>query len=333
LSDRTALPTQDPMWRIWLVLVLALGAAGCGDDRFFAQIPPEPQAPPADAQRLVTLAEREAPAREQRAALRRYLSGRRISGPTIAAVLRHTRDGITLRPGASGGARLGGRPVLPAGEPWPRSANGNPFTLIAVFDFAKLPHLVPLPRRGTLALYWNGHWVEEPGGGEMDFVAATRAYYVPPGGAVDHPEAPEESWPFAAIPLDGTVAPIAGDPGVVADEIKGRPDADALLEAMNDVMSAGLYPHHLLGAPIEVQGPVLAGMPSFFDPKFDYLAPASRERFTAAERESGDWMLLAQIGEDEGLVIADGGELYFVILRSDLEARRFDRVIGIMDSH
>jgi hypothetical protein len=321
------------MRRTWLVvLVLALGTTGC-EDRYFVESPPERQAPRADVQRLVTLAEHEAPARDQRAALWWYLTERRISRPAIAAVLRHTRDGIALRPGASGGARLGGEPVLPAGEPWPRSANGNPFTFIAVFDFAKLPHLAPLPRRGTLALYWNGHWFEERGGGEMDFVAATRAYYVPPGAAVDHPDAPEESWPFAAIPLDGSVAPIAGDPNLVADEIKGRPDADALFEAMNDVMAAGLYPHHLLGAPIEVQGPVLAGMPSFFDPKFNYLAPASRERFTAKERESGDWMLLAQIGEDGGLTIADGGELYFVILRSDLEARRFDRVIAIMDSH
>jgi hypothetical protein len=332
LSDRAALPIQDRMWRTWLVLVLALGAAGCGD-RFSPEIQPEPRAPRADAQRLVTLAERQARPREQRAALRRYLRERRISAPTIAAVLRHTRDGIVLRRGASGGARLGGQPLLPAGEPWPRSANGNPFTFIGVFDFAKLPHLAPLPRRGTLALYWNGHWVEEQGGGTMDFVAATRAYYVPPGGAVEHPDAPEESWPFAAIPLEGGVTPIAGDPGLVADEIKGRPDADALIEAMNDVMAAGLYPHHLLGAPIEVQGPVLAGMPSFFDPKFHYLAPASRDRYTAAERESGDWMLLAQIDEDDGLVIADGGELYFVILRSDLKAHRFDRVIAIMDSH
>ena len=319
---------------MWLMLVLALGATGCRDDRFFVETAPERQAPAADAQRLVALAERGAPATEQRAALRRYLSARRISAPTIATVLRHTRDGIALRPGASGdGARLGGQPVLPAGEPWPRSAKGKPFTLIAVFDFSRLPHLEPLPQQGTLALYWNLNWFEEPGDGEMDFVAATRAYYVPPGGATDHPSAPAESYPFGPISLDGTVTPIAGDPNLVAEEIKGRRDANALYKAMDDVMTAGLYPHHLLGAPIEVQGPVLAGMPAYFDPKFKYLAPESRERFTAAERESGDWMLLAQISEDEGLTIADGGELYFVILRSDLAARRFDRVVGIMDSH
>ena len=102
---------------------------------------------------------------------------------------------------------------------------------------------------------------------------------------------------------------------------------------MNALSEAGLYPHHLLGAPIEIQGPVLDGMRSYFDPSFGYLLPESRDRFTAQEREGGDWVLLAQINEDDGLAIADGGALHFVILRSDLEAGRFDRVIGIMESH
>ena len=74
-------------------------------------------------------------------------------------------------------------------------------------------------------------------------------------------------------------------------------------------------------------------MRSLFDPKHQYLTEQSRSRFTAAERNSGDWLLLAQIDEDDGLVIADGGVLHFVMLRSDLAARRFDRVIGVMESH
>lgn len=44
-------------------------------------------------------------------------------------------------------------------------------------------------------------------------------------------------------------------------------------------------------------------------------------------------MLLAQINEDDDLVIADGGVLHFVILRRDLEQGRFDRVVGMMESH
>jgi hypothetical protein len=141
------------------------------------------------------------------------------------------------------------------------------------------------------------------------------------------------TYPVDVTPLRGVKVPVAGEPGIVAREIRGRPDEDALFEAMNELSYAGLYPNHLLGAPIEIQGPVLEGMSSYFDPKWGYLSQQSRARFTRAERESGDRTLLAQINEEHGLTIADGGVIHFVILEKDLEAGRFDRVIGMMESH
>jgi len=206
---------------------------------------------------------------------------------------------------------------------------------VAAFDFAELPRLDPLPHEGTLALYWNFYWYEVPhdAAAKMDYVAATRAYYFAPGDRVVHPEPPRDSYPIEFNPLRGLAVAVAGEPGLVAREIEGRSDSQALFDAMNELAAAGLYPHHLLGAPIEIQGPVLDGMRSLFDPKHQYLTEQSRSRFTAAERNSGDWLLLAQIDEDDGLVIADGGVLHFVMLRSDLAARRFDRVIGVMESH
>ena len=101
---------------------------------------------------------------------------------------------------------------------------------------------------------------------------------------------------------------------------------------MDKLKGQGLYPHHVLGSPIEARRPVLNGMPGFFNPTLGYLSEASRERFTPAEREAGQWVLLAQFDQQGDFVLADGGALYFVILRQDLEAQRFDRVIGIMDS-
>jgi hypothetical protein len=44
-------------------------------------------------------------------------------------------------------------------------------------------------------------------------------------------------------------------------------------------------------------------------------------------------VLLAQIEDPEDFTVADAGVRYFVMLRKDLEARRVDRVIGMMDSH
>ena len=65
----------------------------------------------------------------------------------------------------------------------------------------------------------------------------------------------------------------------------------------------------------------------------DESSDASRDRFSEAERDPGAWVLLAQIEEERDFVIADGGVLYFAIPRSDLRARRFDRVIATMQSH
>lgn len=317
-----------------LVVAIRMMGSGASDGGDAVQPPRATPEPREDVQRVLDLAEDGASVAKQRRALRSYLAGRGISRGTMAAVLRHTRDGIALHAGPRDArSRIGGRPVLPAGEPWPTSS-GGPFKFIGAFDLAELPHLKPLPAKGTLALYWNvAHWFEDEGPGKMDFVAATRAYYLPPGARVTRPVAPEESYPLDVTPLRGIAMPIAGDPNLVFDEIEGRADADGAIEAMNDLSHAGLYPNHLLGAPIEIQGPVLEGMRSFFDPKFGYLSEQSRARFTRAEREAGDWILLAQINEEHGLTISDGGTIHFVILRRDLEARRFDRVVGIMESH
>ena len=284
------------------------------------------------AEPLADLARRGASPAKQRRALRRFLRSSGVGRASIASVLRHTRDGISLWPGgADATSRIGGTPVLPRGEQWPTSASGNPFTFVAAFDLGDLPQLDPLPREGTLALYWNFGWMDE-GGGDMDYVASTRAYLVEPGEET-HPAAPRQSAPIAAQPLRGTRAALAGDPFLVADEVEGHGDRERLSAAMDALMEAGLYTHRLLGAPNEIQGPVLRDMRFYFDPKRGYLSGASRERFTPAEREHGDWVLLAQLEETEDFVIADGGVLHFVILRSDLEAGRFDRVVGMMESH
>ncbi|CAN5209552.1 hypothetical protein BH20ACT16_BH20ACT16_16250 [soil metagenome] len=76
----------------------------------------------------------------------------------------------------------------------------------------------------------------------------------------------------------------------------------------------------------DVQGPVLDEIAYWFDEGFS----ASRDDFSEAELAGEGWLLLAQLESTGELLFGDMGALYLVIPRTDLEARRFDRVLGIM---
>jgi len=285
------------------------------------------------ATRLAVLGDGGASVDRQRTELLTYLESSGLSLETIDIVLRHTRDGIALRQGTEGArTRLGGPPLLPKGEKWPTAADGDKLTFVGALDFAELPRMDPLPSEGILALYWNRDWGGK-GEGKKDFVAATRAFYLKPGDPTSEPEAPAQTLPITYKPLRGAAMPIAGDPQLVGEELRGSRDLGKLEQAMGELRRQGVYPHHVLGAPIDAHGSVLRAMPGFFNPTLGYLSEASRTRFSPAERDAGKWMLLAQIEQQDDFVIGDGGVLYFVILKQDLEAQRFDRVVGIMGSN
>ena len=218
----------------------------------------------------------------------------------------------------------------PAGEKWPTAANGDKLSFIAALDFAELPRTKELPEDGLLALYWDRDWRKRKG--KRDFVAATRTFFIAPGEPSREPRAPKSTLPIGYKPLRGAAMPIAGDPKLLAGELRGRADAAQVRNALGELELQGVYPHHVLGSPIENHGAVLQGMSGYFNPTLGYLTEASRERFTPAERTGGKWTLLAQFEEQEGFDLARGSKLYFVILERDLELGRFDRVIGIEDS-
>ena len=297
-----------------------------------------PVPPRADARAVARLAEQGASPRRQRAALERYLVGRRISSRAIAAIMRRTETGIVLVRGpGTAMTRIGGRPVVPRGQSWPKTPKGNPLTYIGAVDFSELPALDPLPRGGTLAIYYNLYYWEddEGGGGFGDEAAKARLYYIPPGAPVSHPRATESSYPVdPPSPLRGRVVSIAGEPSSVIDELGQSRELDRVLKTMNELTRTGIYgDHHVLGRTLEIQSAPIEGLPTLFDPKRHLISDASRARYTPAERDPRRWRLLVQVNEDDGLGIADGGALYFLILDSDLRARRFDRVIAVLDSH
>jgi Domain of unknown function (DUF1963) len=99
-----------------------------------------------------------------------------------------------------------------------------------------------------------------------------------------------------------------------------------------DELAPALYRHQVLGSSRDIQGPVLDEIPYWFD----HTRPETHALYGDDERTGNGWILLAQIDEDRdvpGLIIGDGGSLYFVMPEADLRARRFDRVMGIMQCH
>jgi len=126
---------------------------------------------------------------------------------------------------------------------------------------------------------------------KLDFVAATRVLLVEPGGALSEQGAAT----FGPLPLHG--------------ELSSAPDE-----------------HQLLGRSRDIQGPVLDEVAMWLDGSF----PETRARYDAAELRGAGWTLLAQFESVDGLLFGDAGALYLVIPEVDLNAARFDRVMGIM---
>jgi Domain of unknown function (DUF1963) len=332
-------PSQNP-WiaRGVVVTVVALFVylAATRTDRLSSPNLPtrrQAQAPiPRDAKRVIDTVTGGAAPAAQRAALKRYLAARHVGATPIASIMRHSRDGVGLVESKTAtGTRIGGPGLVPAGQDWPRSPAGYPLDFIALIDFAELPHVGPLPRAGRLALYYGGN-PDDPQ--FADPVAAARAYYFPPGTPTASPKAPTDTYPIAAFHVRGRLMSLSGDSEQVVEDTKGDRAKHRLIDAMNDVTTADLQPSHLLGTPFAVQGPPLGELVYDLSGKTEGVLPASIADYSKAERRDPRvWVLLAEIGEQGGLTIADGGALYYAIPRRDLAIGRFDRVAVIMQSH
>ena len=225
-----------------------------------------------------------------------------VSRSGVRTLMGHVRDGVVLfeRGDETRRSRIGGPGQLPPGIDWPLDPDGQPLTFISTIDFEEHPKLAPLPDHGVLLVFWSDNYFEWE---REDFGTATRVFWVPPRVAPVDAPTPAGAEEYDAVPLTGVSMPVLG----TWQNIKLRSrDYDALNDAFEELDE--IYDHQLLGASRDHQNPVLE----------------SRE-LTGEGR-----MLLAQLESTDDLVFGDVGALFLVIREADLDARRFDRVVGIM---
>jgi uncharacterized protein DUF1963 len=208
-------------------------------------------------------------------------------------------------------SRLGGAPVLPGREPWPRWGR-RPLDFLGVLDFAEIAEVAPiawLPRRGNASFYYAARiprpwgddpaefdgWrvlpaatVEAPGApgdaGSRDGggVAATA---IPPGEVLAAPEVMLYGAAFLSLP--GPMEPALRGIGEAAFGF-GRVYEEVYRAWVSCVWPDGLPRHQIGGWPVLVQRPLWEGC------------------------EQG-WRLLLQLDSDDrlGWFWGDEGRVYF----------------------
>jgi hypothetical protein len=225
-----------------------------------------------------------------------------VWGGRVRSVRRH-RDSE----GPVGATRLGGRPDLPVGAPWPLGPFNRPIPFVAQVDLSEVAPFGAagvLPNSGLLSFFFD------PSGSGPDQVAPV--VYTPAGARLRRVEPPEELTDgerFRPVPLvphhEATLPPAWNGP--VTGHLQLPDTAWFAYEFDQEVDDEGPW-HRLLGHPDAVQG----------DPRPD-----------------SDVVLLLQVSEDDraGMEWGDSGSVYFMIRNSDLAALRFDRAWAELQCH
>lgn len=235
----------------------------------------------------------------------------------VAVLMPLTRPALRL--GGDGGgvpAHLGGAPLLPPGEPWPRW-DGRPLDFLGAIDFTGLScfgEIAGVPASGRAAFYYASE-TPRPWGDEAaqrdgwriftgDLVPAS-----PPSGALTSPETRVYAAPFLSLPSPQ-------EPQVRRMEA-ACPGLVPIYEQLHGAWSQHAWPdggpaHQLGGWPTLVQRPI--GPDCLYASTGRALdsvgpPPLSPDEETAVD----EWRLLLQLDSDErlGWYWGDPGRIYF----------------------
>jgi uncharacterized protein YwqG len=242
--------------------------------------------------------------------------GRSIPGlmPLARAAIRlATARSDTIAIGAS---KIGGDPDLPRDLAWPDRA--GPMEFLAQIDLAEAAAAVPtrLPASGHLWFFLRaGAWGGKPAHDGLVLYAAhavelaSRTF---PGASP-----PRQTPKSCALSLTG-YEDVPGNfysPAILGPDAEEH-EVEAYFEVRNYLSDAGGSSHKLLGHDDPVQDSVL-------------------EEARLVAKDDAEWILLLQLDTDDraGMMWGDAGMLYFCIRADDLDARRFDRTLLIMQCH
>lgn len=236
-----------------------------------------------------------------------------------------------------GASRIGGRPDLPAGTPWPHDDAGRPHSLVAQLDLAALqPFDVEglLPPAGLLSFFYEA-MEQSVWGFDPKDRHGWRVLLTEPDVPLVRHEPPE-----ALIP-EGVFRPGRLEPrlewtmpdtwasaelealGLDRDEEKAYQDLHQAWTEADDGLAT-----RVLGHPEPVQGDMqlecqLASNGIYVGGPEGYRSAQARQLRPGAV----DWRLLLQVDseEDLGMMWGDVGRLYWWMRRDTLAARDFDR--------
>ena len=258
----------------------------------------------------------------------------RISGQIESAAKKSIRLSSEER-SSDATNRLGGKPNLPKGFNWP-TWREQPLAFVAQLDLATLPQVpeLPLPRTGSLSFFYEGG--ENAWGFSPDHAGSSVVLYM---------QEPLSSFPLRSLPEDledhlrftgVTLLPQPLDlsmPGLQDQALEDLAMSTEEREAYYNFQtsleeSAAGCIHRIGGYPDCVQGDPkleahLVSQGLYCGDQSGYKTGKKRGLYSGAK----DWELLLQVDSDDKakMMWGDVGRIYFVIHKSALARRQFDK--------
>ena len=240
----------------------------------------------------------------------------------------------TVKPSATGGSRLGGRPNLPKEWEWP-TWREEPLAFVAQLDLATLQPMsdLPLPRTGALSFFFEG------GENAWGFSPEDKG-----GSCVLYSPEPLSSLPLRAIPEDL-------DDALRFKGVGLSPQSELTLPGLQDQALEDIemtseereaYFNLIMRIEEEKKGSIhrIGGYPDCVqgDPKLEAhlvshgLYCGDRTGYDEGKKRglwagAKDWELLLQVDSDDRATMmwGDVGRIYFLIQRSALVNIQFER--------